>query len=387
MAIDDVSFVNLRGEVISRNNLVQQMISYYQMKLDAGETKITDFNEGSEIRNLLESFAVDIYYLAEMEKDLLKNAFIDTAEGAWLDKHGMHPFIRLPRNNGSEAVGNVKFSIPSAITSSIIIPESTLLLSTENGLYYLTDGECSIDMGETETTIGVTCATVGSDGNCSSNTITVIDDSFFNNNMVSVTNEEACVNGEDYEDDEVYRERLLNFVRRDDFGSSPYYKNLCESLNGIHDVLFVDYEKYTKKIIVNGDEKPTTNRALIDVLTAVSTTANIILTHNFIVDAVSYTNVNLDIDLTVRVEMDSTIIENILYDYFDGGSSIEGFEFEGLNINESIKANELNAIFASIDNVQDVTITNNDSPFDVIPCDENTVLKLANVNITQSTIE
>ena len=85
--------------------------------------------------------------------------------------------------------------------------------------------------------------------------------------------------------------------------------------------------------------------------------------------------------------MDSEIIENILYDYFDGGSSIEGFEFEGLNINESVKANELNAIFASIDNVQDVTITNNDSPFDVIPCDENTVLKLANVNITQSTIE
>ena len=97
MAIEDVSFINLRGEVISRENLVQQMVDYYSLKLNAGESKVTDFNEGSEIRNLLESFAVDIYYLSEMENDVLKQAFVDTATGTWLDKIGMHPFIKLPR--------------------------------------------------------------------------------------------------------------------------------------------------------------------------------------------------------------------------------------------------------------------------------------------------
>ena len=125
LAIDDVKFTSLRGEEISRSNLVEQMISYYGLKVEHGETRVTDFNEGSEIRNLLESIAVDVYYLMELENDVLRNCFIDTATGAWLDKIGMHPFIQLPRLEGSPAKGNVTFSIPSALTTEIVIPPET----------------------------------------------------------------------------------------------------------------------------------------------------------------------------------------------------------------------------------------------------------------------
>ena len=89
MAVDDVSFYNINGEEVSRSILVQQMINFYQSKLQIGDTRITDFNEGSEIRTLLESFAVDLYTLMEEVDDVSRICFVETAEGEWLDKHGV----------------------------------------------------------------------------------------------------------------------------------------------------------------------------------------------------------------------------------------------------------------------------------------------------------
>ena len=252
MAIDDVSFTNLRGEVISRSNLVQQMIDYYNLKVNFGESKVTDFAEGSEIRNLLESIAVDIYYLMEMENDILRNCFVDTATGTWLDKIGMHPFINQARDTGEPAKGTVTFSIPSALSSSVVVPSGTILLCSENGLYYSIESDAVIEAGDTGVSVNAVCVTTGTDGNCSSGTITVIDDSYFNDNSVTVTNSNDFTDGRDYEDDEDYRSRLLAFVRQDDFGSLGYYKSLCESVDGVHDVVLIDDASYTKKVLVNG---------------------------------------------------------------------------------------------------------------------------------------
>ena len=48
MPIEDIPFYTVMGEEISRNILVEKMIQYYQLKLKANETQITDFNDGSE---------------------------------------------------------------------------------------------------------------------------------------------------------------------------------------------------------------------------------------------------------------------------------------------------------------------------------------------------
>ena len=55
MAIADESFYNILGEEISRENILEQMINFYALKLEVGESKVTAFNEGAEIRNLLEA--------------------------------------------------------------------------------------------------------------------------------------------------------------------------------------------------------------------------------------------------------------------------------------------------------------------------------------------
>ena len=126
-AVNDVSFYNILGKEISREQLVQQMVDYYAEKLEVGETRVTDFNEGSEIRNLLEAFAVDIYSLMEDQYELSKIAFINTAYGEWLDLHGENPLINCPRNTGTESTGIVTFTIPEVMTGDFVIPEGTIV--------------------------------------------------------------------------------------------------------------------------------------------------------------------------------------------------------------------------------------------------------------------
>ena len=387
IAIDDVSFTNLRGEVISRGNLVEQMINYYNLMLNTGQTNVTDFNEGSEIRNLLESFAVDIYYLMEMENDILKNCFVDTATGAWLDKIGLHPFVNLPRNNGTVARGDVTFSIPATVTSVVSVPQNTVLYCSENKLYYITESEANIEVGETSVTVPASCVTTGVDGNCQSNTITVIDDSYFNNNTVSVNNSSAFTDGTDYEDDEEYRSRLLSYIRQDDFGSIGYYQRLCESVSGVHDVAFTSATGYTRKVLVNGNVKPTQDAVLLDVLTAVSDSGNVVVGHSFIVDKPAYVTVPLEVAVTVNTEMDEDIIKNILKDLFDGGEQVRGFSFDGLKIGEGLTTDTLLGIFDMIDNVISVTITTGGSPIADISGQAGKVLKLGTVTVTQTVAE
>ena len=101
MAVDESTIYTVTNETITRSSIVQEMLNFYNLLFEVGDTHVTDFNEGSEIRNLLEVYAVDGYDLRDEQNNLDKIRFIETAEGEWLDKHGASPNIRLPRNEGT----------------------------------------------------------------------------------------------------------------------------------------------------------------------------------------------------------------------------------------------------------------------------------------------
>lgn len=394
MAIDEETFYNIIGEEVSRSALLQQMINFYSLKLQAGETKVTDFNEGSEIRNLLEAIAVDLYWIMEHDNNLSLITFIETAEGEWLDKHGANPFVNIVRDIGSEAEGYVTFSIPEVLTSDVVIEEGTIVLSEENGLEYVTDSEVYIMAGETSVDVSITCLTVGEDGNCDVGTVTVIDENYISVNGLSVTNAEAVAGGTDYEEDDEYRERLLNYVRKDDFGSIGYYNELGSSVDGVHDVLLVDetvspdeQSTYTKIVLVNGDVKPTPDSVLSDVLEVFTDVENKVISHNFTVARPEYVEVSLDVNLTVSEAIETSDIENLLHDVFNGGSSLDIYGFDGLYIGESITRNKLYSALEMFDVVEDIFITEQGESTEIseISVNENEVLKLASVNITQNT--
>lgn len=385
MPIENESFYNLLGEEISRESIVERMIEYYNQKLEIGETRVTDFNEGSEIRNLLESIAVDLYDLMEDNYEATKIAFISTAYGEWLDLHGENPLINLPRDTGSEAVGLVTFSIPDVREVDIVIPEETLLVCEDNDLEYVTDSEAVIVAGDTSVDVYCTCLTVGEDGNCPANTINIIDDDTIDD-TVEVTNNEAFSDGIDYEEDDEYQERLLSAIRIDNFGSIGYYQELGNNIDGVHDVLLIDDETYTRKILVNGNEKPVSNEVLINVLTEFTRPEKIVLGHTFIVDSPDYLVVNLKLNLVVEYEFDDAVIVDRLHSFFDGGITSDGYDFSGCFIGENLNETYLYSSLESLDGIirASAKILDNNSDLSSINVNSNQVIKLGDININQT---
>ena len=385
MPMENESFYNLIGEKISREGIVEKMIDYYNQKLEIGETRVTDFNEGSEIRNLLESIAVDLYTLMEDNYEATKIAFISSAYGEWLDLHGENPLINLPRDTGSEAVGLVTFTIPDVREVDIVIPEETILVCEDNDLEYVTDSEAVIVAGDTSVEVYCTCLTVGEDGNCPANTLNIIDDDYVDD-TVEVNNPEAFSEGKDYEEDDEYQERLLSAIRIDNFGSIGYYQELGENIDGVHDILLVDDETYTRKILVNGDVKPVSEEVLMNVLREFTRPENIVLGHSFIVDSPDYIVLNLQLDLIVEYEFENDLIVDRLHSFFDGGITSDGFDFSGCFIGENINETHLYSCLESLDGIMRASarILDNNSDLSSITVNNNQVIKLGQVTINQT---
>ena len=390
MAIDDASFYTVTGKEITRNYLVEQMIGYYGLKLEAGETKITDFNEGSEIRNLLESIAINSYIIMEDKNELTKIGFIETAEGEYLDMHGANPSVQLPREIGIEATGYVIFSITEPLTSETVIPEGTIVVNSSNGLEYATLYDAVFSTDETSVTVAIECLTVGEDGNCSVGEIDTIDEILADIPTISVTNETEISGGSDYEEDEEYRQRLLDYKKRDAFGSLPYYMSLADSIKGVHDILIVDAstsDNILMNILVNGNSKPTPSNTLADVLEIYTDINNKVIGHNFTVDTPNYIITDVNLNLNVSVEIDENLIKALLQDIIDGGDSIGVmFEFGGLFIGDNLTDEMVKSNVLLLDGVisADVSFTVGGTDYTEVIVNEDEVIQLGTVNINQT---
>ena len=386
MALEEVTFYNTNGEEISLSNLVNQMINFYDLLLEVGETRLTDFKEGSEIRNLLEAFAVGIFALLDEQHEATRIAFISTSYGEFLDRIGQSPFINVVREEASEAVGEVTFTLSEAQTEELVIPADTIVASSETGLEFSTDADCVISIGEVSANVSVTCLSVGADGNVRSDSVDLIVDNELDTNLISVSNSEAFEFGADYEDDEVYRERLLESIRADGFGTVGWYENLCESIRGVHDVLLVDDENYTKKVLVNGTSKPTPDSILLEVLTILTVNTNHVINHSFTVDRPTYTDVSMTVTLDVATQIsDDDLLRNLTC--FVNGTNFDRMEYEGLNINGVLTRDMVVEAFNVFEHVVGVTsvVVDGSEMSSVAPA-VNGVLRLGTVTFVQNEV-
>ena len=386
MALEEVSFYNTNGDEINLTNLVDQMINFYELKAEVGETKLTDFNEGSEIRNLLEAFAILGYAIMEEQSEATRIAFISTSEDTWLDRIGELPFIDLPRINGQESTGSVTFTLQTALDDDYTIPSETILSSSETGLDFETDGDVTIFAGELTGTGTANCLTDGADGNVGVGSIDTIDDDSVDTEIVSVTNEYPFELGLDYEDDDAYRERLLANVRADGFGSVGYYQALGEAVSGVHDIKLVSDESYTRKVLVNGKVKPTPESVLLDVLEVYSSLENLVLGHSFTVDKPTYDEIELEVTLSVTTAVDTTLLTNNLLAFFDG-TGFDRMDYTGLRIDESISRDKIVSAFSIFPDVVSVdSVLCDDEEVTVLTPSSGGVLKLVDVSFTQNEV-
>ena len=385
ISLNEVSFYNTNGDEISLSNIVNQMINYYNMKHEVGETVITDFNEGSEIRNLLEAFAIGIYALLEEQHEATKIAFISTSEGVFLDRLGELPFIDLPRITGSVAGGSVTFTLAEAQSDDVVIPAETFIRN-EDEISFYTLSDCVISSGDLTGSVLVEAISPGVDGNAPAGTVTIFEDEDIDTSLVSVTNSEAFRGGSDWEDDDEYRQRLLDNVQADGFGTVGWYRSLCEDVDGVHDVKFVSDATYTRKCLVNGSVKPTPDGVLLDVLTELSDLDNLVLGHRFIVDKPSYTSVDLTISLDVANEMDTDLLDDCLGAFIDG-TSFDRLEYTGLRIGEDFNALMVKSALAIFPDIVDVTSVKSDGvEVETVSPGVNGVIQLGTVSWIQNEV-
>ena len=385
MAIEEVTFRNIIGEEVNLSNLVLQMIGYYELKREVGETKLTDFNEGSEIRNLLEAVAVMSYAILEDENEAGKLPFIELSYGSYLDRIGANPFINLPRILGNVSTGMAQFTLSTAQDYDYVIPAQTLLEDNVNELEFVTLDDLTIFAGDLTGEVTCECLTDGVDGNIPSGTLTVITETGIDTDLVSVNNSEAFEGGTDYEDDEDYRERLLGNVRADGFGTVGYYTALGGDVDGVHDVKLVSDNTYTRKVLVNGDVKPTPDSVLLDVLAEFSNVNSVVLGHTFTVDRPVYTTVDLTVNLGVVAELDSEMLQDVIGIFFDGGSAWE-MEYTGLNIDEPVTKDMLYSLFEVFADVVSVEVLYDGDVISEIAPVSDGVLKLGTVTFNQTVV-
>lgn len=338
-----MSFYNIFNELISQESILDDLIAYYQTLHEEGKTEVTDFNEGSEVRTLLEVLSHLGYNLLEECNNTLKNHFISTAEGEYLDLLGANPNINLTREQGSTATGLVKFSLSNQseenINQEILIPAGALVSNDE--VEYETDADAIIGIGESFTYVQVTCTVDGVDGNCKAGTIINVND--LNGDFsLNCTNEEDFTNGADFEEDEEYRTRLLNFIRADNFGSRGYYENLLLNIPNVHDIKQKDEGYATVDYVLNTNQGSIIDEdAVFDAQRLLTNSENIVLGHTYDISSALIIPVTVYIGINNDCGFSVLDLKDIVTTYFRGGDCANyPFTFDGLDMGVTFDSNK-----------------------------------------------
>ena len=332
------SFYDVKGNEISKDGLVAQFINNYNGTL-------TDFNEGSEIRNLIEAFAVYAMGNEERINDLVYIMDIMNADGEYLDLLASQPQIDMERIEGVEATGDVIFTVQNALLEELLVPAGTIV-SAENGMDFETTTDNILVPGTLAMTCGVRAIDTGVDGNIPANTIITKIDGYDAIDGFTVSNPNAFTGGMDFEEDNAFRDRILAKLRLQKFGSKPYYlAMLRQQYREAHDILFdTSASGYTAVVTPNSYKGDSAQAQLeVDIASYLNNENNHLLGQTF--DVVSPVAKSIDIYFDMPSSDNGIYVEllnipskakEVIDAYFKGGSvSIRGpQEFPGLNLLE-----------------------------------------------------
>jgi uncharacterized protein (DUF2164 family) len=350
------SFYDVKGNEVSKDNIVAEFINNYTGTL-------TDFNEGSEIRNLLEAFATYAMGLEERINDVLYVMDILNADDEYLDLMASQPGINMERIEGVEATGTVTFTINSTLSEELLIPEGTIVTS-DTGLDFETVTDNTILPGELSRDCMVEAIDVGVDGNIPANSILSEVDGFDAVEGFTVSNSEPFMGGLDYEEDDAFRERILEQMSLPKFGSKNYYVSvLMNEFPDAHDIYFdATDDTYDGVIIPNTYDGSTVQTKLVqDIMGYLTDENNKLLRQTFNVVAPTEKEVTvyigglptaqstgLFVQMTDYSDASRDKAKEVINCYLKGGSvSFAPVECAGLNVLEEFDAYTLRELLRS----------------------------------------
>lgn len=210
------------------------------MKTDFYERVGYDCDEASDTGIKIRVLAGEIYNLEIYLEWIKRQAFVQTAQGIYLDYHAQTR--GLQRKTAQKAKGNVRFSVTESSAITIEIPEGTIV--STGGAYpvsFRTTENASIVSGNTYTDVPAEAVNGGTDGNVTAGKISVVVTMSLDN--LNVTNLLPFRRGTDDENDETLRKRIINSMEFILNGTNrEYYASLAKTVEGVECVNVVPYQ-------------------------------------------------------------------------------------------------------------------------------------------------
>ena len=366
----------------TQSAILQRMINYFQ----GAQTDITDFNQGSEILNLLTSVSLTNYEIRYLIDYLLQMGYVQTAAGDWLDELGI--IVNVIRNPAVQATGSLVISIPAAVSYDIDIPDGTLITcSTDNTLYFQTVGDQTFTAGSTTLNLTGIATVGGADGNVAPG---IINEFYTPVDALTVTNPTAFENGMDVEDDTSLRNRILAAGQGNITGSVSWYQSQAESVEGVHDVGVINNPPIPGvdvELIVNGNIQPTQSSVIEAVQNLFAQPDHAIGGVNVLVVAPSFITENIAAIITLMPGADwdtvSATLEADIQCYFQGGTTSYGVDYPGLDVGVGFTYLVLQMVFANSmgSNFIDFNISSPSADADIT---DTQAIQLGTINLTQS---
>lgn len=352
LRVDDTTGAVL--EVMDEGTILETMIDFFR----TAQTNITDFNEGSEVRNLLGATALSNYELYYYIGLLFEMGYPQTATGDYLDKIGV--IVNCYRQTANKSSGNIIFSLDAALATDLLIEAGTILTcSSDLELTFITTTDCTILAGTTSITCPITATTGGLNGNVAIGVIDTIQENTTGHNLI-INNTAALTGGSDTEQDEEYRERILEAGKSTQMGNMSWYKSLVENITGVHDSSVINMpfdQSFNVKILVNGDNKPTSDEVLGSVEELFDLDTNKIGGVKVLVDKPTYSIIDFNITLSVTSGYSfETVKANVtanITDYFQGGTTTYNTVYTGLDIGENVVISTIQLIIGNTEGVSD----------------------------------
>ena len=205
-------------------------------------TGLTNFNVGSVVRTLAEVYAEVVAELYAFGAEMLKQGFLDTATGFWLDrKASEYGLIRKP---AIKTEGRVVFSRKVARNTNVSIPSGSIVTTPkdQSGKEYrfFTTEDAILPSGQLSVTVPVIAETAGSAFNVGPWSITLMKTYVAGVDAVSNPTDWMSIVGADEEKDSALRQRcFLAWEELSQGGTARAYVSWALSVPGVKSA-FVD---------------------------------------------------------------------------------------------------------------------------------------------------
>lgn len=173
--------------------------------------------------------AAQIQGLYHQAQWLLDQSFPQTARGEYLERHAQLRGIK--RSVATCAGGSLRFGVSSAVGSDLTIGAGTVCM-TEDGIRFATTDDAVLPAGALYADVPAAALEPGRQGNVAAGTVTIM--AAMPVGIRACTNPEAFSGGDDEEDDESLRKRVLDsYLRLPNGANAAYYEQTALSRTGV----------------------------------------------------------------------------------------------------------------------------------------------------------